>query len=238
MHDVTTTELLDEDGNLVPVWMFLTFHQALRRDAARFRSTSADLADAGGPAEPLQAMAEHWEQYHRLLDFHHTMEDKGLFPLMRSIRPDLGGLVDELDGEHHTLEDLLVELEGVVRRACSTRSTDDLEQLADGFQRLESLLIPHLAAEEEQLVPAMLDHLAATAAGAAEDDQPEEDAPAGPPPGPVPESFAEPWSMEHLSGEVLDAALAALPTETASQYPTWLADYRASLARWAPGVTV
>lgn len=192
-----TDHLMGPDGRLEPTWAFLVFHDALRRDAARF--TSAARVTAAAPyldsaVAASDGLAQHWRHYRALLEFHHITEDTALFSTVRQAAPELRAILDELAADHLTLDAHLHRLDRLVS-ACGTADHEP-DVLTAAFAELESELGPHLAVEEHDLVPVIrriIDE-AATADPAA-------GAPPPPATGPVPADFAPTRGTSNSSTE-------------------------------------
>lgn len=221
MPTTTDLRLLREDGELSPMFGFLNAHRAFRRDAERFRAVSERWQRRPPSAEQFEAFRWHWDRYDEALHFHHTMEDERLFVVAGDARPGLAPLIAELTEQHVALDELLPRL-----RATLTADAVALGDAAGALAELQALLEPHLAAEEEHLVPVILGALAQH----------------GPPQGPPPDeeapvlalrpSFAVPWAGDDLEPEVHAAATAQLPEPLRSSAPDLERAYAERLARW------
>ena len=121
-----TPSLLDDDGRLHPLWPFLTFHHALRRDATRFHTTLPTLADH---PDRLAGFHAHWHKYRLLLEWHHQIEDDNLFPLLRQRTAHLHPLLDRLDAEHTTLHRLLPAITDAIDQLPNPDATVHAERL-------------------------------------------------------------------------------------------------------------
>jgi hypothetical protein len=210
------------DGNLEPTWAFLTFHDALRRDASRFTAASPRL-DADAAADGL---ARHWRHYRALLEFHHTTEDTALFSTVRQAAPELRAVLDDLEADHLALDTHLHRLDRLVSTCGSADHDPDV--LTAAFADLEGQLGPHLATEEHDLVPVIRRIIDEAAAA-----DPAAGAPPPPAAGPVPADFAHPWNLEHLDGATLQLAMGTLGPADAASYAQRLSEYRADLSRWS-----
>jgi hemerythrin-like domain-containing protein len=217
----TATRLLRDDGRPSPMFGFLNAHRAFRRDVARFRSTADRWHSDAPTAEQLEAFTWHWGRYDEALHFHHTMEDERLFVVAGEARPDLGPLIAELAQQHEALDELLPRL-----RATLTAEGLARGDAAGALAELQNLLEPHLAAEEEHLVPVILETVEQH----------------GPPQGPPPDeeapvlalrpSFAVPWAGDELEPEVHAAATAQLPEPLRSSAPDLERAYAERLTLW------
>jgi len=133
-------------------------HQAL---AAMLRSLSLMLAQARREGQPpnfevLRAMLFYVDEFPERL--HHPKESALLFPALRQRCPELRGTLDRLDADHghgetairalaHAL--LAWEVLGQPRRQ---PFIDALDRYIDGY-------ISHMAAEEQEVLPAARRHL-------------------------------------------------------------------------------
>jgi hypothetical protein len=221
MTTTTATRLLRDDGRPSPMFGFLNAHRAFRRDVARFRTTAERWREHAPSAEQFDAFRWHWDRYDEALHFHHTMEDARLFVVAGTARPELAALISELGAQHLALDELLPRLRG-------TLTVEGLASGAalDAFVELEGLLEPHLDAEEEHLVPVILEAVEQH----------------GPPPGPPPDeeapvlalrpSFAVPWAADGLEPHVHAAAIEQLPEPLRHSAPQLEDAYAERLARW------
>ena len=221
MPTTTDLRLLREDGELSPMFGFLNAHRAFRRDAARFVATAERWQRRPPTAAQFDAFRWHWDRYDEALHFHHTMEDERLFVVAGEARPDLLPLIGELAQQHVALDELLPHLRDTLTPDGIARS-----DAAGPFTELQQLLAPHLAAEEEHLVPVILGAVAQH----------------GPPPGPPPDeaapvlalrpSFAVPWAADELEPDVHAAATDQLPEPLRSTAPDLERAYAERLATW------
>ncbi|MCR8897372.1 hemerythrin domain-containing protein [Gordonia sp. GONU] len=124
-------------------------HSALRRDLRRARVV------IGSPPYPedarRRAIADHITWMMGFLHMHHTGEDKGLWPLVRSRNPDAAALLDDMEADHLRIApavDALIEATSAYRRDPQARDT-----LLDALERLSEVLLPHLEREELEAMP-------------------------------------------------------------------------------------
>jgi hypothetical protein len=138
-------------------------HDALRAELAQVH----DLIDqvAAGTMHPGAARSHintmtmrqnNWtlgtycESYCRIVTTHHTLEDQGLFPHLRSADPRLRPVIDRLQQEHLTIHDVL---EGVDQALVQFVSVPDgMAGLRAAVDLLSDALLSHLAYEERELV--------------------------------------------------------------------------------------
>ena len=73
-------------------------HDALRRDLSRLHVALSRKPPPND--DQRRAIAEHTIWMMEFLHHHHSTEDNGLWPLVRSRRPDTGVLLDRMEAEH------------------------------------------------------------------------------------------------------------------------------------------
>jgi hypothetical protein len=138
----------------------LWVHGMIRQDLETVRALAARVAD-GLPAEevavelstlkangPLWALKVNCLHYCRFVHGHHRLEDVALFPALRRAEPDLGPIVDRLEGDHRRVAEQLDELEAAV-------AGDDRERVVLALDELAAHLLAHLELEEESIGPAL-----------------------------------------------------------------------------------
>lgn len=90
------------------------------------------------------------ESYCRVVTTHHTLEDRSMFPHLRSGDLRLGPVIDRLEQEHHAIHDVL---EGVDRALVAFVAVPDgMAGLREAVDLLSDTLLSHLAYEERELV--------------------------------------------------------------------------------------
>lgn len=138
-------------------------HDMFRRQVAAVRDVrnqlkagQADVADLRGQINQL-TMRRNYEQfgafcaqYCQIVNVHHTIEDRHLFPALEAADPSLGDVLERLSLEHVIIHEVLVQLD----HAALAMATDpdrfaDVDTLVD---LLERNLLSHLRYEEDQLV--------------------------------------------------------------------------------------
>jgi len=138
-------------------------HDALRAELAQIHDlidqVAAGAIDTGTARSHINTMTmrqNKWvlgtycESYCRIVTTHHTLEDQGLFPHLRSSDPRLRPVIDRLEQEHHTIHDVL---EGVDQALVAYVSVPDgTDGLRAAVDLLSDALLSHLAYEERELV--------------------------------------------------------------------------------------
>jgi hypothetical protein len=138
----------------------LWVHGMIRQDLETVRALAARVAE-GLPADeiaaevgalkangPLWALKVNCLHYCRFVHGHHGLEDVALFPALRRAEPDLGPVVDRLEGDHRRVAEQLDELEAAV-------SGDDRDRVVLALDVLAAHLLAHLELEEESIGPAL-----------------------------------------------------------------------------------
>ncbi|GAA0802663.1 nitroreductase/quinone reductase family protein [Spirilliplanes yamanashiensis] len=121
-------------------------HDAFRRELELIR---AEVARAEGPTLGAQ-LRVNCLTLCQGLEFHHTMEDRGMFPAVAAQRPDLADVMARLRREHEVVAALLADLQAAV-----SRDDPDRAAVRRDVERLTAQVEAHLAYEEEHLVPVL-----------------------------------------------------------------------------------
>lgn len=201
--------LLNDDGSASMATMFMMSHHAFRRDLLRF-----ERALTLGPAvvaARAQALRDEWQNYRSALHGHHHIEDTVMFPQLRAQHPSLAGCVDGLGADHQRIDPLLENGD-----AAFAQLPDASAALAV-IRELSTLLAPHLATEESELIP----HLRAAKhfpppPGEAEADM-------------YAQGFA--WSSHGVAPDVVAQVFALLPDILSSRLPAARAAFEARCER-------
>ncbi|GAB85756.1 hemerythrin domain-containing protein [Gordonia rubripertincta] len=124
-------------------------HSALRRD---LRRTRVVLTSPPHPDDARRrALADHLTWMMHFLHLHHTGEDEGLWPLIRSRNPGAAALLDDMEADHLRIAPAV---DALVDAASDYRvSTESREALIRALDRLSDVLLPHLEREELDAMP-------------------------------------------------------------------------------------
>jgi len=88
--------------------------------------------------------------YYRMVALHHGLEDRYVFPHLRTCEEQLEPVIDRLSEEHHVIHDVL---EGLNRALVElVANPDDFTDLRRATDILTDTLLSHLSYEEHQLV--------------------------------------------------------------------------------------
>jgi hemerythrin-like domain-containing protein len=87
------------------------------------------------------------------LHAHHSAEDEGLWPKVRSCNPDAGPLLDSLEADHARIAPAADALAEAARRYTDTTTDEPRVALVDAIDRLVEVLFPHLDREVAEAMP-------------------------------------------------------------------------------------
>ncbi len=116
-------------------------HDAFRRELSVIRREVAEAKPTLGAQLKVNCLTAC-----QGLEFHHTTEDSGTFPVLRDRFPELAPTLDRLGEEHERIAALLAQLKQTLERG-------DAATLRADVDRLIGELEAHLTYEEEQLIP-------------------------------------------------------------------------------------
>lgn len=162
-HPAPTWRAHRNFGALGVFW--LQVHASLRDHGGQLQRTTAAFR-AGGidPAGFQRVFAPHLDDFLRHLHAHHQIEDHAYFPKFRMLDPRMIAGFDLLEQDHHVIHAALVASADEARGLLAAMTADAdtrrraADRYADGADRLLSLLLRHLADEEDLVIPAMLEH--------------------------------------------------------------------------------
>lgn len=115
-------------------------------EASRARSLINDLT----MRQNNWAIGAYCASYCRVVTQHHTIEDRSMFPHLRSADPELAPVLDRLAAEHRVIHDVLEELDR--RLVEHLRAPGEFTELQHAVDRLTDTLRSHLSYEERELV--------------------------------------------------------------------------------------
>jgi hemerythrin-like domain-containing protein len=137
--------------------MMSIVHAALRRDLAR---VNAALTNVPPPSEgQRRAIAEHLRWMMQFLHHHHRSEDEGLYPLVRSRDPHVAELVDAMHADHEAVASRIARVDAAAAEYALGDSEAQRDDLVEGLDDLEDVLLPHLAREEDEVMPVVAETL-------------------------------------------------------------------------------
>jgi hypothetical protein len=189
--------LLNDDGTASIATALMMSHHGFRRDLRRFVAALEQPSVA--PAQ-IEALREEWQSFRSTLHGHHEAEDHGVFPNLHARGGSIADVIDGLSADHRRIDPLLERGD----TAFAELATSKLGALGV-VRELETLLAPHLATEEAELIPFLR--------AAKEFPPPPTDADA--------EMYAKgfAWAMYGVAPAVLERVYAMLPESLLSKLP-------------------
>ncbi len=92
----------------------------------------------------------------RMLTFHHTAEDRMLFPaLAAQDNEGLRKVVERLAAEHEVIHHLIERMEAAARFAMNEPGPETFASLREAFETLERVVVSHFGYEQEELEEAL-----------------------------------------------------------------------------------
>ncbi|HEY7101378.1 MAG TPA: hemerythrin domain-containing protein [Mycobacteriales bacterium] len=138
-------------------------HDGLRAELERMRDlidqVTSGRTDPGAARDHIDQMTirqNSWtvgtycESYCRIVTTHHTIEDRSVFPHLRSADPRLAPVIDRLEQEHVAIHGVLEQVDRALVAFVSGPDGD--KQLREAADLLTDTLLSHLAYEERELV--------------------------------------------------------------------------------------
>ncbi|MDO5501859.1 MAG: LLM class flavin-dependent oxidoreductase [Actinomycetia bacterium] len=174
-HTVAEERTYSERDNAAPQHL-LDIHDGLRAELSQLRDVLAQVAQGhatvGQARSVINTMAmrqNNWtlggycQAYCRILTGHHTLEDRSVFPHLRSAEAGLDPVIDRLEAEHvhiHGLVDALDEaLVGLVGTdGVGVIGAEALTDVQRALDVLTDALLSHLAYEERELIGPLARH--------------------------------------------------------------------------------
>jgi len=193
----TPPRLLNDDGTASISTLFMMSHHAFRRDLGRFGTA---LKEPSATSSRADALREEWGSFRASLHGHHHMEDTAIFPSMAAEHPAVAPVIEGLTADHRKIDPLLEQGD-----LAFAGLPGELDTAARVIRDLTTLLDPHLAIEEDKLIPFLRQAKAF--------------------PTPSTEADAEmyaggfAWSMHGIAPEVLDQVYPMLPEILSTKLP-------------------
>src|SRR5215467_8296427 len=141
------------DGEPADVRFMLAMHAALRRDLSRLRDAAAQLdSSADQPVAAPATVLAGWDEFCAQLRNHHSAEDDDLWPVLRRELSDADDLatVDAMVDEHEQIPRALAAVDAAIHGG---------GQLGPPSELLSTVVLDHLAHEEQTVLPLIERHL-------------------------------------------------------------------------------
>merc|ERR1712205_56299 len=121
-------------------------HNALRGEMFKFKAVLEKLASTPLESWQVSALQTYWQGHSALVHDHHDHEDKLFTPMIKT-RCEYP---EKLEADHDELVALMEEITGIVDELSAGRTP---AALLDKFLKYKALMEPHLAEEEQTVVP-------------------------------------------------------------------------------------
>ena len=127
---------------------YTAIHTSIRRGAYALAEAASSLRPDDD--DRMFAFARYWQGYVGEVLAHHGIEDEIFFPALRERSADAADVLDQLDREHHLLDELMD------RSSAAIAAIDDgapPAAAADVLGRLADVMDDHLDLEDRAIVP-------------------------------------------------------------------------------------
>jgi alkanesulfonate monooxygenase SsuD/methylene tetrahydromethanopterin reductase-like flavin-dependent oxidoreductase (luciferase family)/hemerythrin-like domain-containing protein len=115
-------------------------------DVARARS----LINTMTMRQNTWTLGAYCESYCRVVTAHHTIEDRSVFPYLRSRDDELGPVLDRLEQEHHVIAGVLDDVDRAL--VALVAQPDGVAELRRAVDLLSDTMLSHLSYEERNLL--------------------------------------------------------------------------------------
>jgi hemerythrin-like domain-containing protein len=130
----------------------IAVHSAFRREFGLAPGLVRGVAP--GDVQRAGVVADHLELIGSFLHHHHAGEDKLLWPkLLERVPAELAPTVELMERQHEGVHEVIEEMNAALGRWRAGAAETDRDQLAGALDRLHALLVEHLAAEEQHILP-------------------------------------------------------------------------------------
>lgn len=184
---------------------YFAIHRTMRSDVARAAAAvaTATEADRSGRLVPLARWTAGFT--HELVE-HHFVEDRFFFPELRRRVPSAAAVLDDLDAEHHVLDDLLDRWPAAVAALADRRTPfgPAHDEAVTVTQGLADVLGPHLDREDADVLPLFWRHMDGVEYAALQQEAIDGGKRRG-------LGFVVPWTVSCVEGAEREALLAQAP---------------------------
>ena len=174
-HTDSSGRTYREADNAAPQHL-VDIHNGLRSELAQLRDVLGQVqsghATVGQARSVINTMTmrqnnctlgAYCESYCRILTGHHTLEDRSVFPHLRSSEPGLDDVIDQLEAEHVGIHGLVEALDRSLVGLVGTDGTGTpgrgaLAEVQRSLDVLTDALLSHLAYEERELIGPLARH--------------------------------------------------------------------------------
>jgi hemerythrin-like domain-containing protein len=130
----------------------IVIHSAFRREFGLAPALVRGVAP--GDVQRAQVVADHLGLMRDFLHHHHTGEDRLLWPkLLERVPAELAPTVELMERQHEGVHEVIEQMAAPLDRWRASAAETDRDELAGALDRLHALLVEHLAAEEQHILP-------------------------------------------------------------------------------------
>jgi hemerythrin-like domain-containing protein len=130
----------------------IAVHSAFRREFGLAPGLVRGVAP--GDVQRAGVVSDHLELIGSFLHHHHAGEDKLLWPkLLERVPAELAPTVELMERQHEGVHEVIEEMNAALGRWRTGAVETHRDQLAGALDRLHALLVEHLAAEEQHILP-------------------------------------------------------------------------------------
>ena len=188
------------------IGMLMAIHGAVRRDLGRLASAVSVLADpamtAADRAVGATGISAYWDCFADQLHHHHSVEDTEVFPYLRH---SLGGrgtqVLDAMGVEHDAIDEAQASAEQAMQALVTAPTSAHAAVLAERLLTFQQVVVAHLAHEEAEAVPLIVEGFDAEYWTAFMSRRQQDEGP---------DAFL-PWVLDGAPEPVFDAVTGAMP---------------------------
>jgi hypothetical protein len=153
-----TTESISGKG----IGMLLAIHGAVRRDLGRLVSSVGVLTDPditeSDRAVGAHGLAAYWACLATQLHHHHTIEDAEVFPYVRAALGERAAeVMDAMGSEHQGIDAAQAGADAAAQSLLDEPTAANAAALADALVTFQDVVQGHLAHEEAEAIPLILE---------------------------------------------------------------------------------
>lgn len=128
--------------------IYLIIHQAIRRNLSLLEQHSRE--QVAPEISKVQKIAGWWHMLWDIIEHHHLNEDNIAFPDYAKRGPEIAGQLDGLTGDHHVLDDLVIQIGGFLKLAQvpGPNRLEPYRQYIETLAKFNHLMFDHLGREE------------------------------------------------------------------------------------------
>ncbi len=111
------------------------------------------VTKAGADPERVATISSFYDNVLEFLHGHHSGEDELIYPLLEQRCPDLDDVLERIDAQHTLLYEPMDRAWELISAWAAAPSQDGAVSVVDAINKINETLRPHLAEEEQTVVP-------------------------------------------------------------------------------------